>query len=173
MRNLANIALGALMISCSAVLMLAPQDGLSIVAMVLGIGLAVYGVRKLVYFFTMARHKVGGLSVLFVGVIALDAGAFMLTLVDDTQFFIAFYLIGYNVLEGVFGIVHAVEAKMLESRWKASMFHAIVNLALAVACLAFVGSARIIIAIFCIGLIYNGCVRIASAFRPTEIIYIQ
>jgi hypothetical protein len=41
------------------------------------------------------------------------------------------------------------------------------------ACVAFVGSDEVVIAVFCIGLFYAAPTRIASAFQPTEIIYIQ
>jgi len=48
-----------------------------------------------------------------------------------------------------------------------------VSLALASLCTTFINSGETIIWVFCIGLFYSAGVRLASAFKPTEIIYIQ
>ena len=161
------------MLACSIALMLYPEEALILVVIVLGVWLVVFGTRNLVYYFTMARHMVGGLSLLFVALIAIDLGAFAITLIGNRRFAIVLYLIGFNAFTGVVCILRAVEAKMLDSRWKPNLIHGIVCFALVIASLVFIGSDRIIIAIFCFGLVYAACVRIASAVRPTEIVYIQ
>lgn len=171
-RRFISILVGVAMIACGVALLLEPEGSLVVVALVLGIGLMAYGVKKLVYYLTMARHMVESLSILLVGVLALDVGFFAITLLDAPRVSIVLYLVGYNALSGVFGIVRGLESKRLESRWKPRLFHGVINLALAILSLAFMGSEQIILVIFCIGLFYSAAMRIASALKPTEIIYI-
>lgn len=161
------------MIACSIVLMFDPAGGLMIVAMVLGLWLFVYGLRKLVYYLTMAHHMAGGLSVLFFALIAIDLGALSLVLFDEPRIPVMLYLVGFNAFTGFVCIFRALEAKNLGSSWKPSLLHGIVSLALVVICLVFINSDRIIMAALCFGLIYAAVVRIVSALRPTQIIYIQ
>lgn len=173
LRRFTNVAFGLVMIACSIALMLFPETALIVVAVVLGAWLVAFGVRNLVYYFSMARHMVGGLSLLFVALIAIDLGAFAFTLINNPRPAVVLYLIGCNAFTGLVSIMRAVESKSLDSRWKPSLIHGIISFALVVTCLVFMGSDQIIVAILCFGLIYGACVRIASAARPTEIVYIQ
>lgn len=161
------------MVAGCILLLCFPDDAPTLVAFALGIWLLASGLGRLVYYFTMARHKVGGLLLLFIAVIAIDIGGFVLLLSDQPKLSIVLYLVGYNAFTAIIGIVRVVESKMIDARWKASLFHSIVNLVLAVACLVFIGSDQIVIVIFCVGLFYAACVRFANAVRPSEIIYIQ
>ena len=173
MQRIANVALGLLMIACGIVLLVDPQDGLVVVAAILGFALVAYGARKLVYYITMARRMAGGLSLLFVAVVALDLGSFALVLIGQPRLSIVLFLVGYNAYAGVIAIARAVESKMFASHWMLTFAHGVMHLALVVACLVFIGSDQIIIAIFCFGLFYGACARLVSAFKRTEIIYIQ
>ena len=168
-----NVLLALAMMAGGILLLLDPENALFLVAFVLGCSLVAYGAYSLVYYITMARHMVGGLSVLFIAVIAIDLGSLALAFYAQPRLSIVMYLVGYNAFTGVVAIARAVESKVFESRWMLTLVHGIVNIALAVACLAFINSDQIVVAIFCFGLFYSACVRLVSAFRPTEIIYIQ
>lgn len=170
--RLISIVVGIAMIVCGVALLLEPEGSLVVVALVLGIGLMAYGIKKLAYYLTMARYMVESLSILLVGVLALDVGFFAITLIDASRVSVVLYLVGYNALSGIFGIVRGLESKRLGSRWKPRLLHGAINLALAILSLAFMGSEQIILIIFCIGLFYSAAMRIASALKPTEIIYI-
>lgn len=172
-QRIKNIALSALMIACCVVLLLNPKDGVVIVTVVLGVAIMLYGLRKLVYYITMARHMAGGLSLLFIAVVAIDVGSFALFVVEDPHIAIVLYLVVYNVYTGVLSIARGVEAKLMGSRWVHRVVHGLVNIALALLCVAFSASDQIVIYIFCIGLFYSAVTRLISAFKPTEIIYIQ
>lgn len=173
LRRAGNIILSLLMIAGAILLLSAPHEGIVLAAIVLSMWLLITGVQRLVYYFTMARHMVGGLMMLFIAIIAIDIGGFSLTLIYEPKLSIVLYLVGYNVFTAIIGIVRVVESKMIDAHWKASLLHSIVNLMLAVACLVFVSSDEIVLAIFCIGLIYSACVRCVRAVRSTEIVYIQ
>ena len=173
LQRIANLALSLLMIVCGIALLLEPRDGLFAVAFVLGVALVLYGVKKLVYYIRMARHMTGGLTVLFIAIVAIDVGVFAAAVIDNPQVAIALYLACYNVLTGILAIARGVESKLFGSPWVLSIVHGLVNIALAALCVAFVHSNEIIIWVFCIGLFYSAGARIASALKPTEIIYIQ
>jgi len=173
LQKIANLALSLLMVACGVVLLLDPTDGLVLVAVVLGFALVVYGVRKLVFYLTMGRHMAGGLSQLFMAVIAIDVAAFALTLWDNPRLAIMLYLVCFNLYTGAISIARGVESKLFGSPWVMSVVHGLVNIALVVLCFVFVGSDQILIAIFCFGLFYSAIVRFVSVFKPTEIIYIQ
>ena len=173
MRRIGNIVLSLLMVACCVLLMGAPDSAIVLVAFVLGIWLLASGLKSLVYYFTMARHMVGGLRLLFIALITIDIGGFVLLFIYQPKISIVLYLVGYNMFTAIIGIVRVVESKMVDSHWKASLFHSIVNIALAIACIAFINSDQVVIAVFCIGLFYQACVRFVRAIRPTEIIYIK
>ena len=173
LQRIANLVFGVLMIACGVVMLLRPFDGVVAVAFVLSLALVLYGVKKLVYYIRMARHMTGGLTVLFIAVIAIDIGVFAVASVDNPRLAVALYLVAYNVLAGVLSIARGVESKLFGSPWVSLIVHGLVNIALAALCIAFVNSNEIIIWVFCIGLFYNAGVRLVSAFKPTEIIYIQ
>lgn len=161
------------MIGCGLLLLFEPEDSLLFVSIVLGLALVVYGAHKLWYFGTMARHMAGGLSILFIGVIALDIGGFSIAVIGDPRLSIVLYLVCHNMYTGVLAIARGVEAKLFGSPWKLSVVHGVVNILLVVLCIAFVGSDQTLIAVFCLGLFYNAFVRLYNTFRRTEIIYIQ
>lgn len=173
LQRIANMAFSLLMIACGFVLLLEPKGGLLVVASLLSLTLLLYGVRKLVYYIRMARHMTGGLSLLFIAVIAIDVGVFAVAAIDSPELAIALYLITYNAITGVLAIARGIESKLFGSPWALSIVHGLLNIALAALCIAFYSSNEIIIWIFCIGLFYNAGVRLVSAFKPTEIIYIQ
>ena len=164
---------GLLMIACGLVLLLQPSNGLLAIACAMGISLILYGVGKLFYYIRLAHHMTGGLSVLFMAIIAIDVGVFAAAVIDNPQLAVAVYLIIYYAISGVLAIARGVESKLFGSPWLLKVLDGVTNLALAALCIAFIRSDEIIIWLFCLGLFYNAGVRLASAFRPTEIIYIQ
>ena len=67
-----NIVSGVVMIICSWILFRNPDVGLEFAAMILGISLFLSGIHYLYYYFSMARHMVGGRYVLFTAVFILS-----------------------------------------------------------------------------------------------------
>ena len=63
-----NIVSGVVMIICSWILFRNPDVGLEFAAMILGISLFLSGIHYLYYYFSMARHMVGGISTLMAAI---------------------------------------------------------------------------------------------------------
>lgn len=172
-QRLGHIGLGVLMLLASILLFSRPDSGLPIVAVMLGIALLLYGMRKILYYLTMARHMVGGYALLFVGIIAIDVGAFTLTLLDEPRMAIILYLVATTGFSGVVRILRSAENKKLGAPWVLSMVLGIVSLLFAVLCIVFMQSDDIIGLIFFVGLFASGIRHIAWAFRRTDVAFIQ
>ena len=161
------------MVACSVAVLVFPELGLLLAAGALGALLVIYGIRTIIYYVSMARHMVGGRALLFVGIIAIDIGAFILTLLDQPRIAIILYLVVTNGFTGLVSILQSAERRRLNTRWVPSLLHGIVNLLLAVACIVFIQSDDIIALVFCAGLLYSAATHIVSAFRKTDVAFIQ
>lgn len=165
------------MILFGLLLLIAPEEGYYLVTVVLSISLTVSGIRSLVFYFTMARHMIGGKEVLYKGLILMDVGLFTFTMVDIPLVYVICYILICHAFAGAVDIMKAFEARKIESpAWKASMTYGVCNLAIAVG--TFVagilrGSASAVVWIYSAGLIYSAFARIRTAFRKTAIVYIH
>ncbi len=169
-----GIARGLLALLFGAILIADPEDGFFFVAVGLSLSLIAYGVRELVYYFTMARYMVGGKLALYTGVIALDIGMFAGTLTDMPKIYIVLYLLGVHAFSGTIDVMRGMEARRMgASSWRTSMASGAVNIAISIVCVAFLHSAQMIVYIYAAGLAYSAIVRIVTACRKTAIEYIQ
>ena len=163
-----NVFTGLLTIALGIYLILDPADGFTVVATILSFSLSVCGIRYLVYYFTMARHMVGGKLILYVSIIALDLGIFTASLLDTPNFYIILYLIGMHAFSGVIDILRGLEARSYGgASWKLSIAHGAVSILIAIACVVFLRSVNVLVYIYAAGLIYSALMRIAAAFRRT------
>lgn len=169
-----HVFTGLLTIALGVFLILNPQAGFTAVAAILSFSLSIYGIRYVIYYFTMARHMVGGKLILYVSIIALDFGVFTASLLDTPNFYIILYLIGVHAFSGLIDILRGLEARSYGgASWKLSIAHGAVSILIAVACVVFLRSVNVLVYIYAAGLIYSALMRIAAAFRRTAIIYIQ
>lgn len=152
------------------------DQGFFLVSALLSFGLILFGTRKLVYYFTMARHMVDGRSILYLGVIAFDFGIFTLSIADQHGVFIALYLLGAHAFSGIIDILRAREARQFEApSWKISLAEGIANISVAVVAVVFglvLGNMRSLTMIYAAGLIYSAFLNLLSVFRKTAIVYI-
>ena len=177
MQRVKKVLAGLLMLVCCAALASDPDFGFYFVALILSISLLLYALRSLIYYFTMARHMVGGKSILFRGIIVLDLAVFTLSMVDDPKLYIILYLLGIHAFSGLMGILRALEARRYQSpAWRRSMLSGAVNLVIAVLAVIaglFLPDTHDLVYLYAACLFYSACVQIASAFRKTAIVYIQ
>ncbi|MBP5743687.1 MAG: hypothetical protein J6W44_02075 [Oscillospiraceae bacterium] len=173
MQRLFRILTGVLMIGLSLLLILEPESGFLIVAGLLSVSLSVYGIRYLVYYFTMARHMVGGKLLLYVSIIALDLGVFTATLFDTPRIFIILYLLGAHAFSGVINIMRALEARRYGGAWRLNALQGAVGLLVALACVLFLRRTDVLVYVYSAGIIYSALMRIVTAFRRSAIVYIQ
>lgn len=177
LHRLKEILSGILMMLCSLILLLVPEEGYFIVPLILSISLIFSGIRSLVYYFFMARHMVGGKVTFYQGLIILDLGMFTYTLVDVPLIYVIFYLLACHAFSGAIDIMRALEAKRLQApSWRLSMTGGVLNIAMMLVsffCGVIMQSTAVIVYIYSAGLIYSACAHIVTAFRKTAIVYIQ
>ena len=173
-RRIMNILSGIFMLVCAAVLITHPDYGYIFVAAVLSITLFLYGVKLLGYYWGMARHMVGGRRILYQGIIFFDLGIFAMAIPMAPHSMILLYLVGMQLFGGAIDILKFRETvKMGGSAWKLPLSQGMLSVVLAACCLLFFGNNTLLVALYCVSLVYSAVIRILEAFRRTPIVYIQ
>ncbi len=176
-QRIKNILIGIAFLIFSLDLFFFPREEFQYVALILCILLFVRGIRQLIFYFSMARHMVGGKTVLYRAVIVLDLAMFCIGLVSVSSFVIMIYLLIFYGYSGAVDILRANEARHFGTKvWKTKMVNGIIRLVFAI--LLFVlglifYSTDLLIYGFCVSLVYSGIMRIITSFRKTAIVYIQ
>ena len=174
MQRISSFVQGVIMLICAAIFIAKPEDGCYVIALLLALSLILSGVRELVYYFTMARHMVGGKMILFIGVFLVDVGSFSLTVIDESRFTVLLYLFAWYAFSGVVKILRALEAKRNNaSSWRMNALSGVLNLLIALSSTTCINSPDKLSYLYSFGLICSGIVKIASSFRRTSIVYIQ
>ena len=175
-RRVLNVIIGLLTLFICLVMTIEPQAGYLIAMMLLCLSLILAGLRYIFYYIGMARHMVGGKSILFIGIGIFDLGLFTVALSDFPIAYIVLYLIVIYAFSGIIGIMRALEARRYgSSRWKIRFSTGVVNLLvaiLAIICGLVYRSADMVTYIYCAGLFYSAIMRIVTAFRRSAIVYI-
>lgn len=163
------------MIIVAVILLTLPEEeALEPVLAILTLGFAIKGIKDIFFYFTMARHMVGGKMILFQGVVVLDFAVFTGTLTGVPPIYVMIYLIAIHAFSGAVEVLRAMEAKRtVEGPWKVKLSHGIVNIALALFCMVFIMDAATAVMIYSVGLLYSAFIRIISAFRRTSFLLIR
>ena len=168
-----QILIGILIIAVAVILIAFPEEGLVITSAILSLSLFIYGIKTLIYYLTMARHMVGGRIMLYLAVIVLDFAMFVMMLTSVQKTYLILYLVVVYAFSGVVDILRAMEAKKYQApSWKLSLISGILCVVVAIACIVFIHSTKVIMYVFCAGLVYSAVVRIVTALRKTEMVYI-
>lgn len=165
---------GLLTLLVAPVLLLDPEMGCMLIVMVLGFSIALKGLRMLLYFAAMARHMVGGKTILYQGFILLDLGLFTLSIAQIPSRFIMLYLLLGYLFYGLIGVLRAMEIrKHTMGSWRFKLLVSAGDIALGVLCLAKFNSMKWAAGIYCLGVIWSALGRIVSACRPNQRVYVK
>ena len=172
-QRIKEIMQALLMIAVAVSLFQDQVDGILIILAVLSVVYTLRGIGTLIYYFTMARFMVGGRSLLYTGMIMLDFGMLTGTLTDVPHHIILLYLASVHAFSGFVKIMRSRETGRFGGSWKIKMFHGILDIAAALACIVFIKRYEAAIIIYASGMIYSGILHFISAFRKTKFVYIQ
>lgn len=164
-QKIKNIMKALFNILLAVIMMLVPEMGYALVMLILAFGLLLYGLKKIIYFFTMARHMVGGKMVLYRGIILFDLGAFGIALSDIPKFYIMIYLMGSIIFTGIIDILRAFEKKKVGVGFRLKFIQGFVCIAIGVLGLCFSYDSNYVVYFYCLGLLYSAAVCIAETFR--------
>lgn len=172
-KRIYHVIHGILALIGAGLLLAYPKDGAIFVMVFIDIALLIYGIRMLVYYFTLARFMVGGIMTLYKSIIVIDFGLFVFWLYDFPYRFIMLYLVAIMAFNGAREILSAFETRRLDNpAWKRKLAYGIVKLVLALSALFVHDSLPMVTILYSIGLIHDGLYSIATAFRKSAIIYI-
>lgn len=166
---------GLAMFLGSFILIVEPEDGYYIIAVLLSISLLISGVKSLVYYFTMARNMVGGKSIFYRALITIDLGIFTFTAITIPKIYLICHLLISHGFSGIVDMLRAMEDKKLEaSSWRMSFLYGLGNLLIAVIALrcVFNQSTWMVVYIYSAGLAYSAIMQMVASFRKTAIVYI-
>ncbi len=174
-QRIKKILFSICMFAVALFFILFPSDNAyRIVVSILSLGLAIAGIKDIVFYFTMARHMVEGKMILIQGVIIFDFAIITGSLADVPKIYILLYLIGIHAFSGVVEILRAMESRRtVDGPWKMKFSHGIVNFILAIACLIFIRRSHTALIIYSLGLMYSAVIRLFDAFRKTAFVVIE
>ena len=174
-KRIKDIVSGLLMLLFAFLIVISPEEMLPFIVIVLAISMFIRGFRLLYYYISMARHMVGGKSVLYRSIIVFDAAILLTTAIPMSRQIVMFYLLFIYAFYGAIDVLRALEAKSHGARWKFKFFSGIFEVLFAIALLVagmFVGNPVFIVYGYAISLVYTAIVRIVGAFRKTAIVYV-
>ena len=173
-QRLQTILSALFLLLCACLILLDPGNAYMIICDLVCLSLTLRGVKELWFYFTMARHMVGGKIILYIGILLLDFSLFTASVSEIPRPYIRLYLVILFGFAGVIDMMNALNARRLGApSWKLNTFTGVFRVATAVVCLYFFRSPRVMELICCISLFYSAGLRLISAFRRTAIVYIQ
>ena len=165
---------GLLMLAGGVLVVYQPEIGVKLIVLIIIAATILKGVGSLTYYFTMARHMVGGKLQLYKGIILLDVGMFFLSQDDVPMIYLMLYLLIANLISGVIEILGAREARQMEAgSWKLKLAIGAADVLFGLASIFCLGRPDVLVYLYAAGLAYSAVLRIVSAFRRTAIVYIQ
>lgn len=174
-QRIRDIVIGLVTMIIAIVFIVSPDDNAYLfVIAVLTTGLAIKGIKDIIFYFTMARHMVGGKMILIQGVIIFDLALITGSLSNVPKIYVLLYLIVIHAFSGVIEILRAVEARRTVSGpWRLKFSHGVIDFLMALSCFVFIRQTHTALIIYSMGLLYSAVMRIANSFRRTTFILIK
>ncbi len=172
-QRIKGVLVGLVMLLAGAGMALLGAEAAPLIMGILALSLTLGGIKTLFYYFSMARHMVGGDQILIRGLILFDLGSFTASLTQFSQLYIMGYLLAVHAFSGFVDVLRALEAKRFDSpSWKLNLSTGIINITIGILCVVFMKSMDIAVYIYSAGIIYSAIVRIILSFRKTAVAYI-
>lgn len=158
---------------CIAVLLyFLGEDGPNVIALIMGVTLAIYGIRCLVAYFLKFRYIIGGRMQLYIGIIVMDLGLLIIGSFNGSGILILIYLLGFRLVMGVIGVARALERKKSGASWKIRLAGGIISLLTVLVGIIFFREPEVVVDIYCIGLLISAVEHIVTAFRRDKVVSI-
>ena len=173
-KRLMHCCIGILILLGCAAMILFPEYGYRVVIILLDVALLIWGVRLLIFYFTMARFMVGGMRVFYQALILIDLGLFAFSLEKYPQTIAMLYLVGTMAFSGGLSLLRALEARRMGAgSWRTACAVGACRLVLSVACLFYLDSVNVMTDLYCLGLVNTAVSHFITAFRPAVIVYVD
>ncbi len=168
-----QILLGVIMILFALIMIAFDEKSYPLIVAFYAIALEFFGWRMVWYYITMARHMVGGRSILYRGILFIDFGVFTASLVLVPHIYVLLYLSGTLAFSAVVDLLRAKEAKSIQSPWKMKALQGAIELVTAVVCLLFMHTPALVVDVCSAGFLFSALTRIINAFRRMPVVTIS
>lgn len=172
-QKISQVLAGILMLCLSVLLIIWGEKAYPLILGIYCLVLEVAGLRMIWYYMRMARFMVGGLTILYRGILAFDFGLFAGSLAFVPSIYVLLYLCGTMAFSGIVDLLRAREAKGVQGHYKLKTFQGIVIIIIALLCIFFMRQQEMVVDIYAIGLVFSAIMRIVNAFRTAPIIVID
>jgi uncharacterized membrane protein HdeD (DUF308 family) len=166
-----HILIAIILICVALLLLILGEDGKSLIALIMGGALLIYGIRCLAAYFLKFRYTVGGRMQLYIGIIVMDLGLLIISSYNGSGFLVATYLLGFRMVMGAIDLARALEARKNGAPWKIKLTAGIISLATVLLCII-LRDPEAIVDVFCLGLVLSAVEHIITAFRKNKIVTI-
>lgn len=173
-KRILHFFIGIFLIIACVVILVFPDEGFIFVTFALSLTFLISGISSLIYFFTMAAFMVGGLRELYKAMIFLDFGLFLFNLDNLPQVLVMLYIAASLAFSGIVDIMHSFESKSMRSNlWKYEFGYGFIQISMAIISLFFLHSLRMMMIIYCIGLLHSAASHIIRAVKKTAIVFVE
>ena len=168
-----TIIKSVILIILALLTILSPSIGYYVLLFILVMSLLIYGIRLLVYYFSLARYKVGGLWTLYKSIIIIDLSLLLLSIQWAPQKLVMIVLILLLAFDGVVFVMKAMKSKKLDSgKWKSQLFLGIILFVIAIICIITIKSTQFATILYSLAIIISAVSDIISVAKRNEIVYI-
>lgn len=175
-KRITSILTGLVMILLAFLMLIETDNSIIVISRFLSIFLIFSGIKTMHFYFTMARHMVGGRNMLINGVLRFSFGVFTVSTLDEPKIYVIIYLMSILGFTGLVSILRAFEARASEGAWMWKFAGGVGCILLSVFSFIFgviKNDIDTVVLVYVLVIIYNAFSRIALAFRRTSIVYIQ
>ncbi len=168
-----TIIKSVILIILALLTILSPSVGYYVLLFILNAALLIYGIRLLIYYFSLARFKVGGLWTLYKSIIIIDLSLLLLSIQWAPQKLVMIVLILLLAFDGVVFVMKAMKSKKLDSsKWKSQLLLGISLFVIAIICIVTIKSTQFASILYSLAIIVSAVSDIINATKRSEIIYI-
>lgn len=169
-----NIFKGLVTLAIGLVILLVDTSlGYVVACLIIGIFITCKGIGKLIYFFSSARHMVGGRIIFINSVVYIDLGLVSIFVLLETPALAMAYLVCVFMLDGVIDITRCVELKKNDSKkWILKLIKGLITILIGIVCIVSSQSIDVALLIFGIGWIVLAVEDFIAAFSKSAIQYI-
>lgn len=176
-QKIESLLIGLFMIAyvCLIIYLYNAFPDMAIIAILYGLTavMAYNAVKRLIYYFTMARHMVGGRGVMYRGILYLDLAGFILTLQFLPTTYMMIYLVFLLGFRGAIDIFGAVDSHRIGAHWKLKFINGAIALFFCFYALFVLQNRTAVVYIYCLSLLSDAIIRIFNSLRVDPVVTFQ
>lgn len=163
-----------IVVAIGAIIVFTPSElGYIIVALIIGLIITYRGVKTLIFYFSSARHMVGGGRIFVNSIILIDFGSMAIALMLQSSTLAMIYIIALFMLLGVIDILRSLEIKKNGSKkWIWKFIKGLLIIGVGVVCIINIESKDVMLLVLGIAWMVEGITGIISAFNKSAVVYI-